>query len=101
MNDTHTTTPGPEFWERVNTVINLANTQCDKALPNEVGASAMFAAARFNAYILARTTASAENMAIEKERALEYFVDQFRNMMASNLDDFAENFDRYMHPDKQ
>jgi hypothetical protein len=96
-----TTTPGPEFWERVNTVINLANTQCDKALPNEVGASAMFAAARFNAYILARTTASAENMAIEKERALEYFVDQFRNMMASNLDDFAENFDRYMHPEKQ
>jgi hypothetical protein len=81
--------------------MRLANTQCDKALPNEVGASAMFAAARFNAYILARTTASAENMAIEKERALEYFVDQFRNMMASNLDDFAENFDRYMHPEKQ
>jgi hypothetical protein len=96
-----TTTPGPEFWERVNTVINLANTQCDNALPNEVGASAMFAAARFNAYILARTTANAANMAIEKERALEYFVDQFRNMMASNLDDFAENFDRYMHPEKQ
>ena len=94
-----TTTPGPEFWERVNTTINLANSQCDTAHPNEVGASAMFAAARFNAFILAKTTANAQNMAIEKERALEYFTEQFRNMMASNLDDFAENFDRYMKPE--
>jgi len=92
--------PGPDFWERANTVINLSNSQCDTAHPNEVGASTMFAAARFNAYILAKTTANAENMAIEKERALEYFVEQFRTMMASNLDDFAENFDKFMHPEQ-
>ena len=86
------------FLARANTLIDLANTQCDAVPPNEVGASAMFAAARFNAFILAKTTGSAENMAIEKERAMAYFTSQFRNMMESNLDDFTENFAAYMKP---
>jgi hypothetical protein len=53
----------------------------------------MYAAARFNAFIVAKTTGSAQNMKLEKERALEYFTDQFRKMVESNLDDFAANFD--------
>lgn len=86
------------FLARANTLIDLANKQCDTVPPNEVGASAMFAAARFNAFILAKTTGSAENMAIEKARALDYFTSQFRNMVESNLDDFTANFDAYMKP---
>jgi hypothetical protein len=31
----------------------------------------------------------------EKERALEYFTDQFRKMMAENLDDFIANLGKY------
>lgn len=89
-------TPDAKFWERANAIINLANDQCDAADPNEVGASTLYATARFNAFIVARTTGSAENMKLEKERALEYFTEQFRKMMATNLDDFAENFDRFM-----
>lgn len=88
--------PGPEFWNRSNALINLSNEQCDSAHPNEVAASTMYAAARFNAFIVAQSTGSAENMKVDKDRALEYFVDQFRKMMESNLDDFATNFDQYM-----
>jgi hypothetical protein len=89
-------TPGPEFWNRVNDVINLANTQSDSADPSEVCASTMYAATRFNAFIVARTTGSPEAMRQEKEKALEYFTDQFRKMMAENLDDFAENLEKYL-----
>jgi hypothetical protein len=88
--------PGPEFWSRVNALINLANDQCNAADPSEVCASTMYTAARFNAFIVARSTGSGQNMKIEKERALEYFTDQFRKMMADNLDDFSENFEKYM-----
>jgi hypothetical protein len=35
-------------------------------------------------------------MRLEKEKALEYFTDQFRKMMAENLDDFAENLEKYL-----
>jgi MoxR-like ATPase len=94
-------TPGPEFWNRVNALINMANEQCDTADPSEVCASAMYASARFNAFIVARTTESPEKMKLEKERALEYFTDQFRKMMAENLDDFAENLEKYIPADPQ
>lgn len=88
--------PGLEFWKRSNALINLANDQCDTTNPNEVAASTLYAAARFNAFIVAQSTGNAQNMALEKERALEYFTDQFRKMMEDNLDDFTRNFDQYM-----
>ena len=90
--------PDPAFWERLNAVINLVNDQCSAAAPNDVGSSTMYAAARFNAFILAKTTGSAENMKLERERALDYFTGQFRLMVESNLDDFTENFVDYMKP---
>lgn len=94
-------TPGPEFWTRANALINLANDQCDTAIPNEVAASFMYASARFNAFIVANTVGSAENMKAEKANALEYFTNQFRLMMENNLDDFAANFDKYLAPAQQ
>jgi hypothetical protein len=90
--------PDPAFWERLNAVINLVNDQCSSAAPNDVGSSTLYAAARFNAFILAKTTGSAENMKLERERALDYFTGQFRLMLESNLDDFTENFVDYMKP---
>lgn len=91
--------PDPAFWQRVDAVVNLANNQIDPAHPNDVGASSMYAVARFNAFILAKTTGSPENMKAEKARALDYFSSQFRLMLESNLDDFTENFEKYMQPE--
>ena len=91
--------PGPEFWNRVNTLINTANDQCGSADPSEVCASTMYSAARFNAFIVARSTGSQQNLQLEKEQALAYFTDQFRAMMEENLDDFIENFEKYMASD--
>lgn len=90
--------PDPAFWQRVDAIVDLANNQINPAHPNDVGASAMYAVARFNAFILAKTTGSPENMKTEKERALEYFTSQFRLMLESNLDDFTVNFEKYMQP---
>jgi hypothetical protein len=93
--------PGPEFWNRANALINLSNDQCDSADPSEVAASTMFASARFNAFIVARATGNAQNMKLEKERALEYLTDQFRRMMSENLDDFIQNHEQYLKVDPQ
>ncbi len=93
--------PGPEFWNRVSALINLSNDQCDTAVSNEVAASTMYASARFSAFIVAQSTGNADNMRAEKEHALDYFTDQFRKMLAENIDDFAQNFDKYMAPAQQ
>lgn len=90
--------PGPEFWTRSNALVNLANDQCNDASPNEVSASTMYAAARFNAFLVATSTGSAQNMEAERERALAYFTDQFRKMMEDNFSDFITNFEAYAGP---
>jgi hypothetical protein len=89
-------TPDAAFWARANALINSANSQCDSAHPNEVSASMLYAAARFNAFIVAHSTGNAQDMQLQRDRALDYLTDQFRQMMATNLDDFIENFDGYM-----
>lgn len=91
-------TPSPAFFDRANALINLANDQCASVHPSEVSASTLYASARFNAFIVASTTGNAQDMALEKERALDYFTNQFRTMMVANLDDFIENFAAYMAP---
>lgn len=91
--------PGPEFWDRSNAVIYLANDQCAIAPANDVGASILFASARFNAFNFAKAAGSSEALAFDRERALEYFTTEFRNMMASNLDDFIANFDKFLKPE--
>ncbi|MGZ7087143.1 MAG: DUF3144 domain-containing protein, partial [Ilumatobacteraceae bacterium] len=52
-------TPDAQFWERANAIINLANDQSQSAHPNEVSASTLYATARFNAFIVAKSTGSA------------------------------------------
>lgn len=89
-------TPDPAFLNRVNALIKLSNDQCDAAEPGAVGASTMFASARFNAFLVARSTGNAEAMKAEREKALEYFTDQYRRMMAENLDDFIANIEQYL-----
>ncbi len=95
MSDNH---PDAAFWERVNTVVNVSNDLCSAATPSAVGATTMFASARFNAFLLAKSTGTAANLTTEKERALDYFTAQYRDMMAANLEDFIANFDEYMKP---
>ena len=95
-NDTSSQAPGPAFFDRANALINLANDQCATTHPNEVSASTLYAAARFNAFIVASTTGTAQDMASQKEGALDYLTDQFRKMMVANLDDFIENYEHYM-----
>lgn len=94
-------TPGPAFWDRSNAIINMLNEQCQTAPANDVGASILFASARFNAFNFAKAAGSGEALAFDRERALEYFTTEFRNMMASNLDDFIANFDQFLKPDPQ
>lgn len=91
-------TSDADFFARANVFINTANDQCDSAHPNEVSASMLYAVARFNAFIVASTTGSAQTMTAEKERAMDYLTDQFRKMMVANFDDFIGNYEAYMKP---
>lgn len=83
------------FWGRADSFIHLANDYCDLTPRGKVSASLLYAAARFNAFVVASHADSAEEMASEKAAAVEYFVEQFKQMLEENLGDHIDNFERY------
>jgi hypothetical protein len=85
-----------EFFERADAYITLANEQAANVNRGKVSASMMFATARFNAWVSASGTDSSDELASVREEALTYFVNEYRQMLEENLDEYIEHFDDYM-----
>jgi hypothetical protein len=88
--------PDPQFWTIADAVIHAANAQCDAAPRTKVAAAALFAAARFNVFVLASTAKSAEELAGRRDEAVAYLTDQFARMLRDNVEEYARNFERYV-----
>jgi hypothetical protein len=87
-----------KFYDRADEVIGLANGQCGEIGRGKVSASLMYATARFNAWVNATGCDSQEAMRDAKAKSIEYFTAEYVAMLEENLDDYIENFDRYMNP---
>lgn len=88
---------GPEFWERADQIIALANEQCTQNTGNEVATSLLYAAARFNAFLIA-SKGDAARMQQEKDDAIAFFTEQYKRMLTDNFNDYITNFDKYTQP---
>ncbi|MBT8091573.1 MAG: DUF3144 domain-containing protein [Gammaproteobacteria bacterium] len=84
-----------KFYARADAVIALANEQMTDADRGQVSASLMFATARFNSFVSAYKASSPEDLTSGKNEIIEYFVEQYRTMLAENLDDYILNFEKY------
>ena len=89
-----------KFYDRADAHIHLSNSQRDDVSRGKVSASMMYATARFNAWVSACGPDSGEELAGQRDEAVDYFVKQFRSMLEENLDDYIRNFDSYMKPNR-
>jgi hypothetical protein len=83
-----------QFWDMTDSFIQLANTHLNEAKPSRVSASALFAASRFNAFVITAATESKAQLIAEKESAIAYFMDQYEKMLRENLDEHLARYDR-------
>ena len=82
------------FLKRADAHIALANEQLEEEITQgEVSASFMYGAARFNAWMAASSFESAQNLADEKEKIIEYFVNEYKLALEEHLKNHIENFD--------
>ena len=91
-----TSRPDQQFWDITDAVIQAANAQCDLAPRTKVASAAMFAAARFNVFVLATTVEGSADLAARSDEAVAYLTDQFGKMLRDNLREYEQNFDRYV-----
>lgn len=97
-----TETPEDEraFFARVDAFLELANERCSDAERAHVSASFLFAVTRFHAWEAARTCSSGEELAGDKDGAVQWFTGRYQAMLEQNLDDYVRNFDEYMQADR-
>jgi hypothetical protein len=89
--------PDSAFFKRADEHIDLSNKQITEDVnPGKVSASMMFSVARFNAWVTAAKSGNVIQMLDSKEDAIEYFVEEYRSMLEQNMDEYTENFDKYM-----
>jgi len=88
--------PDQQFWDIADSVIQAANAQCDNAARTKVAAAALFAAARFNVFVLAAGMQSGAELAGRREEAVKYLTEQFGRMLRDNLQEYEVNFARYV-----
>lgn len=78
-----------EFWDIADSFIQLANEQMEQHPEGTVSSAMLYAAARFNAFIVA---ASAEgDIEEEKEGAIKTFSDEYKKMLTENIEDYEKN----------
>jgi len=77
-----------DAWQVVESFINLANEHATNMSPGSVSSALLYAASRFNAFIVA---SNAEDFAEEKEQSIQYFLSQYEKMLRDNMDDYEQN----------
>ncbi len=86
-----------KFFDRADAHINLSNEQIDKKInAGKVSASMMYATARFNAWLSSMGWSSSEELALSKKETIEFFVNEYTEMLEENFDDYIDNFDKYL-----
>ena len=72
----------PEFLKLVDEFIHLANKLNENRKEGEVSAAILFAAGRYNAFNFVSQNGKAE----DREKAVEFYVNEYRKAIVSNLD---------------
>lgn len=85
-----------DFFKRTDAFIKVANELTKEHEVGKVSASMLYAAARFNAFIVASSAKDKAEADRNKVEAIEYFTNQYRNMLIANMDDYIEKYDDYL-----
>jgi hypothetical protein len=83
-----------EFRRVADTFIDQANEHIATVPKENVGMSLLFAAARFNAFVVATHAKTAEKYDQDRARAIEFFTEKYVQMLEENLDDYRSVLER-------
>ncbi len=89
-----------EFRAMVDAFIGLANRQGESAPRENVGMALLYAAARFNSFVVAAHASDLAKYEAQRSTATEFFTGEYLRMLNENLDDYRRIYDetrKYAH----
>ena len=79
-----------EFREVVDRFIKLANEQIESVPRENVSMALLYAAARFNSFVVASHASSVMKFRDDRNKAFEFFCLEYHRMLSENLDDYEK-----------
>lgn len=84
------------FFDRADQIITLANSQLSPTShAGQVTASLTFAAARFAVSSASVGFFKSDDFAKEKSQIIQFYSEQYKQMLSDNIDNYVENFDEF------
>jgi hypothetical protein len=81
-----------EFRRVADTFIDLANEHIASIQKENVGMALLFAAARFNAFVVASHSPTLDKYENDREKAIEFFSSSYLDMLKENLEDYRRAY---------
>lgn len=81
-----------EFRRVADTFIDLANEHIASIQKENVGMALLFAAARFNAFVVASHSPTLDKYENDREKAIEFFSTSYLDMLKENLEDYRRAY---------
>ena len=82
-----------EFRRVADTFIDRANEHLETVPKENIGMSLLFAAARFNAFVVASHSETVAKYEADRAKAIEFFTEQYLRMLEENLDDYRRVYE--------
>jgi hypothetical protein len=83
------------YREMIDSFIDRANELADQNSPENVGLALLFAASRFNAFVVSQHAENIDDYEKDLVKAQEFFRTQYREMLDQNLEDYKKVYTKY------
>ena len=87
-----------EIYRRmVDMFIDRANEFAESESQENVGMALLYAASRFNAFVVSQHANTLEDYERDLPKARDFFREQYRQMLDENLEDYKQVYTKYAH----
>jgi hypothetical protein len=79
----------------IDSFIDRANELAEQNSAENVGMALLFAASRFNAFVVSQHAENLEDYEKDVRKAEQFFVSQYGEMLTENLEDYKKTYQKY------
>jgi len=83
------------YRQMIDSFIDRANELAEQNSPENVGMALLFAASRFNAFVVSQHAENLEDYEKDVAKARQFFVSQYKEMLTENLGDYKKVYQKY------
>jgi len=83
------------YREMIDSFIDRANELADQNSPENVGMALLFAASRFNAFVVSQHAETIDDYEKDLIKAQDFFRSQYQEMLNENLEDYKKVYAKY------